>query len=98
MFRILLLTTALLALAPLLEAAAQTGRTEGEIRRIDRDGGKLTLRHGPVAGALEMPGMSMVFQVKDPTLLQRFKPGDRVTATILKEGGVYYLLDAEKRD
>jgi len=98
MYRILLLTTALLALAPVPEATAQTGKAEGEIRRIDRDGGKLTLRHGPVSGALEMPGMSMVFQVKDPALLDRFRPGDQVNATILKEGGVYYLLDAEKRN
>ena len=78
-------------------ALAQTGSTEGEIRRVDREAGKITLRHGPIAGDLEMPAMSMVFQVKDPALLDKLQPGDRVTATILKENGVFYLQSAEKQ-
>lgn len=76
---------------------AQTGKTEGEVRKVDRDTGKITLRHGPIAGELEMPAMSMVFQVKDPSLLDALKTGDRIAATISKENGAFYLISAEKR-
>lgn len=76
---------------------AQTGRTEGDIRKIDPETGKITLRHGPIEGELEMPAMSMVFQVRDAALLNRLKVGDKVAATISKEDGVFYILSAEKK-
>ena len=49
-------------------------------------------------GELDMSAMSMVFQVKDAALLDRLQAGDRVTATILKENGVFYIVKAEKAD
>lgn len=87
-------TAMLVAIALALPAFAQVGRTEGEIRKVDREAGKITLRHGPVAGELDMPAMSMVFQVKDPALLDRLKPGDRVEAVILKEDGIFFIQSA----
>lgn len=74
---------------------AQTGNTEGEVRRVDKSTGKITLRHGPVTGALEMPAMSMVFQTKDPALLDRLKPGDRGRFVVSKDDGGYWILSAE---
>lgn len=74
---------------------AQTGNTEGEVRRVDKSTGKITLRHGPVTGALEMPAMSMVFQTKDPALLDLLKPGDRGRFVVSKDDGGYWILSAE---
>ena len=51
--------------------------TPGEIRRIDKARGKVTIRHGPIEN-LGMPKMTMVFRVKDPTMLDQVKPGDKV--------------------
>jgi Cu(I)/Ag(I) efflux system protein CusF len=76
---------------------AQTGQTEGVVRKVDRDTGKITLRHGPIEGELEMPAMSMVFQVKDRALLESLETGDKVAATISKEDGVFYIQSAEKK-
>lgn len=76
---------------------AQTGKTEGEIRKVDKETGKVTLRHGPIEGELEMPAMSMVFQVKDAPLLDVLKVGDKIAATISKENGVFYIQAAEKK-
>lgn len=76
-------------------AIAQTGNTEGEVRRVDKSTGKVTLRHGPITGALEMPAMSMVFQTKDPTLLDRLKPGDKGRFVVSKDDGGYWILSAE---
>jgi Cu(I)/Ag(I) efflux system protein CusF len=92
--------SAFVVAATLLVSAAgfaQTGKTEGEVRKVDRDTGKITLRHGPIAGELEMPAMSMVFQVKDRALLDSLKAGDKVAATISKEDGVFYIQSVEKR-
>jgi Cu/Ag efflux protein CusF len=50
---------------------------EGEVRKVDREQGKLTLKHGPIVN-LDMPGMTMVFKVADPKMLDAVKPGDRV--------------------
>lgn len=50
---------------------------DGEVRRIDKGAGKLTLRHGELKH-LDMPSMTMVFQVSDPTLLDKIKVGDKV--------------------
>jgi Cu/Ag efflux protein CusF len=50
---------------------------DGEVRKVDKQQGKLTLRHGPIA-SLDMPGMTMVFKVADPRMLDRLQPGDRV--------------------
>jgi Cu/Ag efflux protein CusF len=51
--------------------------SEGEVRKIDKEQGKVTLRHGPIAN-LDMPGMTMVFKVADSKLLDSVKEGDRV--------------------
>ena len=56
-------------------AAAPT--TDGEVRKIDKEQGKVTLRHGPIAN-LEMPGMTMVFRVSDAKMLDAIKEGDNV--------------------
>ena len=51
---------------------------DGEVRRIDKAQGKITLRHGPIAN-LDMPGMTMVFKVADATMLDALSVGDKVT-------------------
>jgi len=55
----------------------ESGYAVGEVRRVDKLAGKVTLRHGPIAN-LEMPSMSMVFRAKDKAMLERIKEGDRV--------------------
>lgn len=59
---------------------------DGEVRRIDKAAGKITLRHGEIK-SLDMPPMTMVFQVKDAALLDGVKPGDKVKFRAVKEGG-----------
>ena len=51
--------------------------TDGEVRKIDKEQGKLTLKHGRIEN-LDMPGMTMVFKVADPKLLEPLKVGDKV--------------------
>ena len=51
--------------------------SEGEVRKIDKVAGKLTIKHGPLDN-LGMPAMTMVFRVKDAATLDQVKPGDRI--------------------
>ena len=74
--------------------ALQAAATEGEIRRIDKEARKLTIRHGPIQN-LDMPAMTMVFQVSDPALLDRVKAGDKVRFTADKVGGAYTVTQLE---
>jgi Cu/Ag efflux protein CusF len=67
---------------------------EGEVRRVDRAGSKLTLRHGDIE-VLGMPPMTMVFQVRDPALLDRAAVGDKVRFMAAYEGGVYLVKDLQ---
>jgi Cu/Ag efflux protein CusF len=62
--------------------------SDGEVRRIDKDARKLTVKHGEIKN-LDMPSMTMVFQVKDPTLLDKVKVGDKVRFRAEKAGGGY---------
>ena len=72
---------ALSTLAPWAAAQASTSAVavayaDGEIKKIDPEQGKVTLKHGTI-DSLGMPGMTMVFRV-DAALVSNFKPGDSV--------------------
>ena len=67
---------------------------EGEVRRVDKDAKKITLRHGPIP-SLDMPAMTMVFQVKDAALLDQVKAGDKVRFDAEKAGGQYIVTRIE---
>jgi Cu(I)/Ag(I) efflux system periplasmic protein CusF len=62
--------------------------TLGEIRKLDKEDKKLTIKHGEIKN-LDMPGMTMVFQVQDPALLNKVKAGDKVKFRVEKIGGAY---------
>jgi len=76
------------------EAAAPT-LADGEVRRIDKDASKITLKHGPIK-SLDMPPMTMVFQVQDKALLDKVKAGDKVKFTAIQSaGGAYTVTSIE---
>ncbi|MFA6179936.1 MAG: copper-binding protein, partial [Candidatus Methylopumilus sp.] len=60
--------------------------SKGEIRKIDKATKKITIKHGEIKN-LDMPGMTMVFQVKDPAMLDNVKPGDKVKFSAERSGG-----------
>jgi len=61
---------------------------DGEIRKVDKDAGKLTIKHGAIP-SMDMPPMTMVYRVKDPAMLDQVKPGDTVKFSMEKVGGQY---------
>ena len=67
-------------------AAPANEMAEGEVRKVDKDAGKITLKHGELK-SLEMPPMTMVFQVTDKAMLDKVKAGDKVRFAAAKVGG-----------
>jgi Cu(I)/Ag(I) efflux system periplasmic protein CusF len=61
---------------------------QGEVRKVDKDAKKITIKHGPLE-KLEMPAMTMVFQVKDPAMLDQVRAGDKIKFEAEKIGGAF---------
>jgi len=67
---------------PPAAAATATDRdgrpwVEAEVRRVDRNNRRVSLRHGAIPN-LGMGGMTMVFQLSDPALLEQLQQGQRI--------------------
>lgn len=73
-------------LGPELQVAQANASVDGEVRKVDKGAGKITLRHGPIPN-LDMPAMTMVFRAQDPAMLDRVKEGDKVKFSADKVGG-----------
>ncbi|CAN5469699.1 copper-binding protein [soil metagenome] len=73
---------------------ASADMAEGEIRKVDMGSKKITIKHGEIKN-LDMPGMTMVFQVKDPALLDKVKAGDKVRFKAEKAGGAIVVTDIQ---
>lgn len=65
---------------------AAPSMSDGEVRRVDMETGKITIRHGYIKH-LDMPSMTMVFTAKDKGLLTHLKPGDKVKFMVVDEAG-----------
>ncbi len=74
---------------------ASAALADGEVRKVDKDAKKITIKHGPLP-SLDMPSMTMVFQVKDPAMLDQVKAGDKVKFEAQKVGGAFTVTQIEK--
>lgn len=67
---------------------------DGEVKKVDKDAGKVTIKHGPLV-SLDMPAMTMVFRVKDPAMLDKMKTGDAIRFKAEKLGGNYTVTEVQ---
>lgn len=75
-------------------AGASAPQSEGEVRKVDLEQRKVTLRHGPLVN-LDMPAMTMVFTAADPKLLAGLKQGDKVRFTADQKNGTLFVTAIE---
>jgi Cu(I)/Ag(I) efflux system periplasmic protein CusF len=75
--------------------AAPKDMTEAEVRKVDKDAKKVTLKHGPIKN-LDMPGMTMVFQVRDPALLDKLTAGEKIKFTAEQMQGAFVVTSVER--
>ena len=74
--------------------ASQTYTTTGKIDGVHPADKKVTIAHQPIA-ALGWPAMTMRFAVKDISLLNGLKKGDRVRLDFYNQGNVSIITDIE---
>jgi len=67
-------------------AMAAATPADGEIRKVDKEAAKLTIRHGELKD-LGMAPMTMVFRVQDKAMLNQVAAGDKVRFTAAKVDG-----------
>ena len=76
------------------QTTATAEMTDGEVRKIDLEAGKLTLKHGEIKN-LDMPGMTMVFVVKDKAMLDKLKAGDKVKFKAINDAGKFTVTEIQ---
>ena len=87
----------LLSMALCLAAASTAwgqALTAAEVRKVDTAQARITLRHGEIKN-LDMPPMTMVFRVKNPRLIEKLAPGDKVLFSAEKIDGNYVVTAIE---
>lgn len=77
------------------DAAAAAELTDGEVKKIDKDAGKITLRHGEIKN-LNMAAMTMVLRVKDAAMLDQVKVGDKVRFAADRVNGALTVVQLQK--
>lgn len=71
---------------------APAEEVDGEVRKIDKSAKKVTLRHDDIK-SLNMPAMTMVFQVKDAANLDQLKVGDKVKFKVMNDAGKFTITE-----
>ena len=71
---------------------ARADLTAGEVRRVDKATGRVTIRHERIVN-LNMPPMTMVFRVADKGMLETLRPGDRILFRAEENNGALTLTE-----
>ena len=76
-------------------ATAAAALTDGEVRKVDKAAGKVTIKHGPMP-KFDMPAMTMAYRVKDKAMLDQLKAGDKIKFDADGVGGEFTVLRLER--
>lgn len=95
MLKRLLLSLALCAASCAAMATKPMPWVEAEIKKVQPDQGKVTLKHGSMEH-LDMPPMTMTFRVVDREQLKTLTVGDKVRVAVVKVDGYYTVVHFDK--
>jgi Cu/Ag efflux protein CusF len=70
---------------------------EAEVRKVDKEAKKVTLKHGPIK-SLDMPSMTMVFQVRDEKLFDKLTVGEKIKFSAEQLQGAFVVTGVEKSE
>ena len=74
--------------------APSADMADGEIRKIDKEAMKVTIKHGEIK-SLDMPPMTMVFRVKDAATIDALRTGDKIKFKVVRESGSLWIVDVK---
>ncbi|WP_341910217.1 copper-binding protein [Polaromonas sp. YR568] len=75
-------------------AATAPSMTDGEIRKIDKENNKITIKHGEIKH-MDMPPMTMVFTAKDKAMLDKVKVGEKIQFVVVQDAGKMTVTDIQ---
>lgn len=94
----MIIPAALFGLSLMFAAAfGQAGLAEGEVIKVDKSAGKITIKHGPIKKLDMDEGMTMVFRASDPAMLKQVKSGDKIRFDAESIDGQYTVTKIEKK-
>jgi Cu/Ag efflux protein CusF len=94
---LLLLALAGAAAAQAIDAPPSAFRAnEGIVRSVDRAAGEIIIRHGPLP-EMDMPPMTMAFDVSDPAFLDKVNTGDAVAFRVELLNGRFTVTSIDRR-
>jgi Cu/Ag efflux protein CusF len=70
--------------------------TDGVVRKVDESANKITIKHGPMKKFGMDEGMTMVYAVKDSSMLKSVKSGEKVKFDAEQVNGQYVVTKIKK--
>ena len=77
-------------------AITSSSMSSGEVKKVDKEAGKMTIKHGPLEN-LGMDAMTMVFRVTSPAMLDQVKAGDKINFIAEESNGQLTVTKLEKQ-
>jgi Cu(I)/Ag(I) efflux system periplasmic protein CusF len=77
-------------------AIAQSPLIAGQVVKVDKSAGKITIKHGPIKKLGMDQGMTMVFKAQDPAMLETVKAGNKIKFDAEQVNGQYTVTKIEK--
>ena len=74
--------------------AQESVLSRGRVVKVNANAATITIEHTPIAH-LYMEPMTMIFRVKDPTMLIGLMPGDKIRFKVERTGGSYVVTEIE---
>lgn len=74
--------------------SASMQMSDGVVKKVDAAAGKVTLQHGPLHN-LDMPAMTMVFRLKEPSWAGQLKMGDKIRFVAESANGILTVVQYE---
>lgn len=88
------LLTLTLACALAMAQVPLADLSSGEVRKLDKEAQRVTIKHGPIKN-LDMPGMTMVFQVRDPAVLAKLPDSGEIKFRAEQLQGAFVITQVE---
>ena len=85
------------ALLVLSGAASAQAVVTGEVKKVDKPAGRLTVKHGEIK-AFDMPGLTGSYKVQDAAMLDKVQAGDHVQFNLDRINNQYTItrIDVQK--
>jgi Cu(I)/Ag(I) efflux system periplasmic protein CusF len=77
-------------------AASAQAVVAGEVKKVDKPAGRITLKHAEIK-VFDMPSLTGAYKVQDPAMLDKVQVGDHVQFSLDRINSVFTITKIEKQ-